>query len=238
MLNANSAFYKIFCIFILSLLGVGQANAETKLAAFVGGVRSDALWTDPNFFNLITQCRKESVCNDAAQNNQCVVATNECIANKMRAKGAGAQAIAFAQYAPVPSAIDKFKKYGKVAVVHARMQWADAADGFFLINDQGLVRPVADPKITSDGRYRAFLQRFPKAFIVGGPGDLHWPRVTSAANNSQQFIFTFPIVNGCMACARVGIAQIAYLFDHTGSFLGTRVVEITPISANTKTSST
>src|SRR4029077_419618 len=117
-------FYKILGILALSLLCYAQVNAQTKVAAFAGGVRPGAVWTDVNFFDMVNQCHKVQACTTATgnQNNQCMSDTNECIASKMRAKGADAQAIAFTQYASVPSAIDKFKKYGKVAVVHARMQ--------------------------------------------------------------------------------------------------------------------
>ncbi|MGB6977189.1 MAG: hypothetical protein WBE18_07045 [Gammaproteobacteria bacterium] len=222
-------FYKTLGILALSLLWIGQAGAQTKLAPFVGGVNSGAVWTDADFFTMVGQCHKDHPCTETstAQNDPCLVATNQCIANKMRAKGANAQAIAFAQYAPVPSAINKFKNYGKVAVVHARMQWADAADGFFLINKQGMVIPVANPKVIKDPYYQTFLKQFPKAFIVGGPGRLDWPKVSSDANNNQGFIFSFPMVDGCMACAKVGTAEVAYLFGQTGNFLGTRILKIT-----------
>jgi hypothetical protein len=228
--SSHYYFYKILALVAISLMGYGQANAQTKLAAFVGGIRPGAVWTDANFFDTVNQCHKDNPCNQAStrQNEQCITATNQCIADKMRAKGADAQAIAFAQYAPVPSAIDKFKKYGKVAAVHARMQWADASDGFFLINNHGMVIPVANPAITQNADYQTFLKQFPKAFIVSGPGHLDWPHVFSAANNSRQFVFSFPMVNGCMACAKVGTAEVAYLFDHAGHFLGIRLVGITP----------
>jgi hypothetical protein len=225
-------FSKILTILTLSLVWLGTANAATQLAAFAGGVRPGAVWTDAHFFAMVNQCHTEHPCNAAPneQNNACVVATHQCIASKMQAKGAASQAIAFAQYSYVPGAIDKFKKYGKVAVAHARLQMADASDGFFIINEQGLVVPIANPRVIKDPHYQTFLKQFPKAFIVGGPGNLTWPKVSSAADNVHQFIFSFPMVNGCMACARVGAAQVAYLFDHNGNFVGTRLLEITTIS--------
>ncbi|HUN59631.1 MAG TPA: hypothetical protein VMU41_16075 [Candidatus Binataceae bacterium] len=147
---------------VASLLSVlsGRADAQKArlIPAFIGGVRKDALLKDPQAIIDIS-----SHCYDAAAKAQDVsAATEECIDNELKRKGASIQAITFANFAPVPSAIEHFASYHNAAAVYAVMRWADGASGWCLIGKSGEAVGMWEPTgAEHDPKFAAFERTHP-----------------------------------------------------------------------------
>jgi hypothetical protein len=150
----------------------------------------------------------------------------DCIGRYMKEHGASAQAIAFMRFAPVPAAISEIKSYPVAAVVHADMMFADAADGWALIQKSGELVPLwCGVEMDRDPQFAHFVAKHRGATLWGDSID--WPRTSLLDDGAEQFRFVFEIKT-CNACAILAHANVGYDFDRNGKFAGAHLLTIVP----------
>ncbi len=129
-----------------------------------------------------------------------------------------------------------FEKVGPVDV--ARVLYPLRANdnyGLLLVNGDPAVLDVDDLKklnrteMDQNPLYQAVKQRYSATDIW--PGDRSnpiWPQEKPLPDGGQQFIIGYPLINGCHACAHVGLARFSWNFDAKGKFLGTTYIPTPP----------
>lgn len=210
--------------------GWAAAQKATPIPAFAGGVRKDALLKDPQVIIAIS-----SHCYDAVAKAQDIsVAAEQCINNELKRIGAGVQAIAFANYAPVPSAIEHFARYRDAAAVYAVMRWADGASGWCLIGVSGEAIGMWEPtRAEHDPKFVTFAQAHPNATLWMPVGKADAPSVVGLRHGAERFVFPFA-VKTCHACAVIGNARIGFEFDRAGHYDGAELLGIASAPADTQ----
>lgn len=229
------------------------AQKATLIPAFKGGVRTDAVLRNPQaIIDISSKCYVT-----AATAKDSAKAATKCIDDKLKQLGAGVQAIAFADYAPVPAAIEYFANYRNAAAVYAVMRWADGASGWCLIGKSGEAIGMWEPTgVERDRAFVAFAHTHPNAMLWMPTGradapsmiDLGHGKYVDAegaqthgltastqrpAAHAQRFIFPFA-VKTCHACAVIGQAHIGFDFDSAGHYKGARLISIAPTSVITQ----
>jgi hypothetical protein len=220
----------VLAVTLGGLSGLANASNATLIPAFVGGVRKDALLRDPQAIIAIS-----SHCYDAASGTQDVTAAaGQCIGNELKRIGASAQAIAFANYAPVPSAIEYFTSYRDAAVVYAVMRWADGASGWCLIGVSGEAVGMWEPTgAEHDPKFVTFAQTHPNATLWMPVDKADEPSMAELGKGTESLVFTFTIKT-CHACAVIGHALIGFEFDRAGHYDGAELLSIASTRAHTQ----
>jgi hypothetical protein len=157
-----------------------------------------------------------------------------CLLKIMRAGGASQRAMAFTRW--YYAAFDgdsafivhvRKSRFGAVSIASVELP-GRANDNFIYIFVNGtpmFVNPnnVFDHAPAPWAKNKAFLaiakthpnaNVFPEEALVGE---------SARPGGSQRYRFAFPIVDGCHACARVGIVYVDYDFAHDGSAAGSSV---------------
>jgi len=204
-----------------------QGSASPKIGAA-------AVWQpSQDFLN-----KAHTVCDKAAN----PASFTECFINQMSASGAPPDAVSFTrmlyqQNGGLVGIMTAFKSYGPV----------DAAQVFYPLraNDNyALLLVNGDPKILDvddlqkldrtaleqNSLFQAVKQKYPQTDLWPGDrsGNAPWPRVQPLAGGGTEFIVSYPLINGCHACAHVGLARFAWDFDANGKFLRTTYIPTPP----------
>lgn len=225
-------------LFVMILAGsmVTQrlAQAAGAQASAAGKIGASAVWQPPKDFvtNAHTAC-------DKAMNP---ANYGECFINQMSAAGAPADAVSFTRLLSQQSdgqvgIMSMFQKYGVV----------DAAQVFYPLraNDNyGLLLVNGDPKILDvddlkkldqaameqNPMFQAVKRKFPQAALWPGDrsGNPPWPRAQTLPDGGQQFVLSYPLINGCHACQHLGVARFGWDFDAKGKFLQTTFIPTPP----------
>jgi hypothetical protein len=165
----------------------------------------------------------------------------ECFINQMSVAGAPADAVGFTRILSQQSdgeigIMTAFQKTGRVDM--ARVLYPLRANdnyGLLLVNGEPPILNVDELKkldraaMEQNVLYQAVKQRYPNMDLW--PGDRSgeaWPQVLPQPVGGQQFILGYPLLNGCHACAHVGLARFAWSFDANGKFLGTKYIPTPP----------
>jgi len=166
---------------------------------------------------------------------------SKCFIDQMSVSGAPARAVSFTlmlyrQSDGQVGIMIAFEKVGPVDV--ARVLYPLRANdnyGLLLVNGDPAVLDVDDLKklnrteMDQNPLYQAVKQRYTQTDIW--PGDRSnpiWPQEKPTPDGGQQFIIGYPLINGCHACAHVGLARFAWNFDAKGKFLGTTYIPTPP----------
>jgi hypothetical protein len=213
----------------LTLIALGttraQAQTATMLPAFKGGVRADARLADPS---IVLPISSACYASHPFARYKSAAPAESCIIAKLKQAGAGAQAIAFARFAPVPAAISSFTNYATAAAVFAVMRWADGDAGWCIIGRSGAAVPLwGEVKISDDAQFAAFAKIHHDVIPWMPTGADDAPRVVDLADGAQRFIFRFALKT-CHACAIDGDAAVGFDFDRRGAYTGVHLVGITP----------
>jgi len=166
----------------------------------------------------------------------------ECFINQMSVAGASANAVSFTRMLYRQSdgqvgIMSAFKKYGPVdaAQVFYPLR-ANDNYGLLLVNGNPEVLDVDDLKrldqaaLQQNSLFQGIKQQFPKVDLFAGDrsGSEPWPRVQPLASGGQQFVVTYPLLDGCHACAHLALARFGWDFDANGKFLRTTVIPTPP----------
>ena len=161
-----------------------------------------------------------------------------CFVQQMQAAGASPEAVAFMHAIHDNGFMRDFKNTGRVDIAFAFFPFAaNENQHCLLVNGTPSVIDVDDYNLLPKGdlaknpAYAALLRKFPNLAIF--PGDragTSFVTAKSLPNGGQQFLVPYVLVDGCHACARAGSLELAFNFDGTGKFLGTKVAGVTPLA--------
>jgi hypothetical protein len=208
----------------LSVLLSSSAFGLINLPEFQGGIQPIAVWQIPD--KLHEQCNQVISPDDYL----------DCMITGMQKANASQQAIAMMKFSR--GTIIDYKKMGSVTVVRVAVPAADHSEEFYILNNNGDVIDVDDQAILSGidiskaPTYQAILQKYPSVSLW--PGNHQYPVENDLPNSITQLVFTYSLLNGCMACELAGIAKVALNFDNTGVFQGAQLLALDPppIAAN------
>ena len=107
--------------------------------------------------------------------------------------------------------------------------------GLLFVNGKPPIINVEDLKLLDTKTMEQSFQfqdvknQFPNVNLWPGDRDgKTWPNSQSGPNGGTQFVVSYPLLNGCHACARAGFALFTWNFDAQGKFLGTSFMGMTP----------
>ena len=227
-----------FAVFVLAVLTIASplpqsGTATSQLAPRAPGkISPSAVWQAPHDFitNAHAACDKSNPPNYA-----------ECFIDEMSKAGAPADAVSFTRVLYKQSGgevgiMTDFHKAGPVD--EARVLYPLRANdnyGLLLVNGDPAILDVDDLKkldratMEQDAMYQAVKQRYPNSDLW--PGDRSgntWLLAKTLPDGGQQFMVSYPLLNGCHACAHTGVARFSWNFDAKGKFLGTKYIPTPP----------
>lgn len=212
---------------LLQAFAQGMAASPPPPNPPLAKITAASVWQPPQDF--LAKAHK------ACDTSMSAVSFPECFMNQISVAEAPAEAVAFTRALYQQSdgqvgIMNAFKSFGPV----------DAAQVFYPLraNDNyGLLLVNGDPKMIDvddlkkldrtgmdqDAWYLGLKQKFSQVDIW--PGDRSaaapWPSVQPLPSGGIEFIVSYPLINGCHACAHVGTARFGWEFDGSGRFLKT-----------------
>ncbi|HEY7114526.1 MAG TPA: hypothetical protein VIA45_16470 [Thermoanaerobaculia bacterium] len=163
-----------------------------------------------------------------------------CFLEHMRAAGASAEAVAFAERAGGLQYLRSFREFGRVDAAWAVSPLrANANDIVYFVNGEPPLLDVDDPKymdpaiLARHPAYAAMRRAHPS--LTPFPGDrYHHSAVQriAAVGGGQRFVVGEDLRDGCHACAILGKARVAFDFDAGGKFRGVQVLSVQGIPAS------
>ena len=215
----------------ISLLCLGLGSALVLAGAASTRVGPEAVWNPSP--EVIAKLRAECSVDPAK--------LGACFLQFMQAAGASSDAVAFSE-----SLADKgygylyaFRDAGRVDIAYVQYVFrANEMEGVFLVNGDPPLIDVDDSRYPSqedqrkNADYVALLQQYPQMSAwPAARGDTKLPSAISSATG-QQFDVEYRLRNGCHACAQVGTEVVAFLFDGSGRFLGTKTLRVRPAASD------
>jgi hypothetical protein len=192
-------------------------------------IGASAVWQIPQQFLSATH----SICDKSAN-------VSECMIDQMAKAGASNDAVSFARELYKQNHGEVGVMTGFQAVGPVDFAWityplrANTNYGLLLVNGRPSIVNVEDLKLLNRKAMEQSFQfqdlkgQFPKVDVWPGDRDgKTWPNSQAGPNGGVQFVVSYPLINGCHACARAGFAIFTWNFDAQGKFLGTSFMGMT-----------
>lgn len=183
------------------------------------------VWEPPN----IVWSRMQDECHRKKEEPAFV----DCVISIMEKAGASARARAFTKLIKGEGYMVSFREMGKVDIVSAFYPFRANDNGeLLLVNGTPQVIYVDDPDnveridIRKDPLYPSLKRKFPKLELWG---HAEFDTMQQRSGGGQRFVFRMVLLNGCHACEVGGHAHIAFDFDSTGKFLGTKLLGLSKV---------
>jgi hypothetical protein len=165
----------------------------------------------------------------------------DCFIGQMAKAGASADAVSFTRELYQQSHGDVGIMTGFQPVGPVDIAWityplrANTNNGLLLVNGHPQIVNVEDLKMLDrkameqSPQFKDLKYQFPNVELWPGDRDgKTWPNSQTAPNGVTQFVASYPLINGCHACARAGFAMFTWNFNAQGKFQGTTFVGMTP----------
>ena len=220
---------------MIAVTGMLPAAAQNGMAASDGGkIGPSGVWQAPQDFLT----KAHTVCDKSAN----PASFGECFINQMSPAGAPAEAVSFTrmlnqQPEGMVGIMAMFKKYGTVDAAQV-LYPLRANDNYalLLVNGDPKILDVDDLQkldqaaMQQDPLFQSVKKQFPNVTLFPGDrsGDQPWPRMQPLAGGGQEFTVTYPLLDGCHACKRLGLVRFAWDFDASGKFLKTVYIPTPP----------
>jgi hypothetical protein len=159
-----------------------------------------------------------------------------CFVDRMKAAGASPAVLDFARRTGNLGYLRRFRDDPLVGVAWAEFPFrANQNSVCFLVNglppwidvdDLSLVSPAA---LEANADWVALAKANPKLAIF--PGDRFGEDAIVAAprrGGGERFAAEYALVDGCHACARLGVLRLGFDFDGEGKYLGVSVLAVLP----------
>jgi hypothetical protein len=163
-------------------------------------------------------------------------AFDECFVAQMQRAGASEAAVAFARRTGNQGYLRRFRNDGLVSVAWAEFPFrANENSVCYLVNGLPPMIDVDDLVLLSpavlerNADWASLAQAHPKLAIF--PGDrFHEGAVvaTPRPGGGQRFEVEYALVDGCHACARLGVLRLGFDFDGEAKYLGVSVLAVRP----------
>jgi hypothetical protein len=167
--------------------------------------------------------------------------TGECFIGQMSKAGAPTATVSFTRELYKEShgefgIMTGFQDEGPVAFAWITYPLrANTNYGLLLVNGRPAIVNVEDLKLLDtktmkrNFQFQDLKNQFPQVDVWPGDRDgLTWPDSQAGPNGGIKFVVAYPLLNGCHACARAGLAIFNWNFDSQGKFLGTTFQGMTP----------
>jgi hypothetical protein len=184
-----------------------------------------AVWPMPTQFTMTAH----SACDASSASDY-----SECMIGQMAKAGAPTDAVQFTRELYKEShgqfgIMTGFQDEGPVAFAWVTYPLrANTNTGFLLVNGRPRMIDVEDLKLLDvktmkqSGQFQDLKAQFPNVDVWPGDRDGKiWPNAQVTPNGEVQFTVSYPLRNGCHACAHAGDAIFNWNFDAKGKFLGT-----------------
>jgi hypothetical protein len=158
----------------------------------------------------------------------------ECMIEQMAKAGAPADAVSFTRELYKQSHGDFGVMTGFQNQAPVAFAWityplrANTNYGLLFVNGQPPIINVEDLQLLDTKtmersfQFQDLKNQFPQANLWPGDRDgKTWPNSQAGPNGGTQFVVSYPLRNGCHACASAGSALFNWNFDAQGKFLGT-----------------
>jgi len=214
------------------LISYALSQSGTPASPPSGSIGPSAVWQPPQDF--ITKAH--AACDNSNPPNY-----SECFVDQMSKSGAPADAVSFTRmlYRQSDGQVGIMIAFEKVSPVDVvRVMYPLRANdnyGLLLVNGDPAILDVDDLKklnraeMEQSPLYQSVKHKYTGTDVW--PGDRSgtlWPQVKPLPEGGQQFIIAYPLINGCHACAHVGLARFSWDFDAKGKFLGTKYIPTPP----------
>jgi len=177
----------------------------------------------------------------AACDNSSSTGEVECLTDQMAKAGAPADAVRVTRELYTEShgefgVMTGFQDEGPVAFAWITYPLrANTNYGLLLVNGRPLIVNIEDLKLLDrktmeqSSQFQDLKNQFPKIDVWPGDRDgKSWPNSQTGPNGGIQFVVGYPLLDGCHACERAGLAIFTWNFDAQGKFLGKTFVGMTP----------
>jgi hypothetical protein len=171
-------------------------------------------------------------------------AVGECFLGEMAKAGAPTDAVAFTRGLYRANGqvgmMGEFKSFGALGLAWVVYPLrANDNDGLLLLNgdpqflDPDDLQRLDKTALQHDPLYTQWKKTAPKLDVFGGDrsggaAQVQFTRVWPGEKpGSQRFLFSYPLIDGCRACARSGFANYWWNFDAQGKFEGTQLLSVT-----------
>lgn len=206
---------------MLALIFVAEFATAQKAGAKIDG---SATWQiSPQFL-----ATSPVACEKAKADNL------ECLLDQMTKGGAPAPAVNFTRELYTQSHGDfgimtGFQNQGTLAFAWITYPLrANTNNGLLMVNGQPPIVNLEDLKLLDTKtmkqsfQFRDIKDQFPNVDLWPGDRDgKTWPEPQAGPNGGTQFLLSYPLRNGCHACANAGTAIFTWNFDAKGKFMGT-----------------
>jgi hypothetical protein len=159
-----------------------------------------------------------------------------CFAQHMQAAGASPQAVAFIHAIHNEGFMRDFRDAGRVSIAFVSYPFrANENQGVFLVNgspelfDPDDSNLIPQDELAKNSTYAKLLKQHPRLTVF--PADRAGTKFIDAKSTShggQRFELPYQILDGCRACALVATLRLAFDFDDTDKFIGSKVLSIKP----------
>jgi len=219
------------CISILSSLSTNASDIQ-QVSEFKGGLDT----------KKILSCEKqyEKGCSKPKSRNftEGLIQKWDCMEKKMVQDKSCTQASQI--YKKTGYFPENFRQYGPIAVFNITTL-ADGQEIFYLVDTQGkLISLSSDFDLKNNKTYLEIQKKYKDLalttllYFKKIHEDL-FPKSHILPNKNQQLIFQQTLRDGgCVACATVGIAKVAYEFNPEGVFLGSSVLDVVTLPNHKK----
>jgi hypothetical protein len=221
---------------LLLVLAFTAVCSTAQAQAGPGKIDASAVWQIPAQF----LSSAHAACDGSSPSG-----IGDCMVHQMAKAGAPAAAVSFTR--------ELFKQshgefgimtgfQGEQPVGFAWISYplrANTNYGLLLVNGRPPIVNVEDLKLLDrkemeqSFQFQDLKNQFPQVDLWPGDRDgKEWPNSQTGPNGGTQFVVSYPLRNGCHACARAGFAIFTWNFDAQGKFLGTSFMGMTPPPLN------
>ncbi len=215
-----------------------SAETEAYLASLATEMQPSPSWhPGPDFLK-----NAHAACDNSTQPPSFA----DCFIDQMPKAGAPAEAVKFTR--------ELYKNSGQVGIAGRTkmfgafaLAWityplrANDNNGLMFLNTDPNFLDVDDMSklektaLYADPMFQQWKKQFPQLDVWPGDRTGGYPQLLFARSyrgetpNTLRFIFSYPLMNGCHACARPGYANYWWNFDANGKFLGAKLISVSRV---------
>ena len=152
----------------------------------------------------------------------------------MQTAGASPEAVAFMRQLNNEAYLQKFQDTGHVGIAWVTYPFrANENSGCLLVNgtpsrvDVDNLSQLPRDRLNADRAWKALLNKHPHATLWSGDrSGATGVRAEPRSGGGQRFVVDYRVLDGCHACARLGVVRYAFNFDANGTFQGARYLDL------------
>jgi hypothetical protein len=216
----------LFISLALGILAVSASSQHRPPASVAtASVSLQAVWNPDQ--KVLSQAR--SACQASA-----FPALGACFAKQMQIAGASSQAVMFMRQLNNEGYLQKFQETGRVDIAWVTYPFrANENSGCLLVNgtparvDVDNLSQLPRARLNADRTWKALLDKHPKATLWSGDrSGATGVRAEPQSAGRQRFLVDYRVLDGCHACARLGVVRYAFNFAADGTFRGARYLDV------------